>query len=142
MKLFSKLLIVSILFLSSCAKIYQAPAFATERSKHKTMAILPFKISFSPRSFAKGTELNVITAAEEKHTIFMQEQIYTYFLSNMGSGSYSIEIQDISRTNAILKKANIGSQDIASKTREELATLLGVDVVLSGNANMTKPMLI
>ncbi len=140
MKKITILLAVCALLFSSCAEIYLAPVFSTERSKHKTMAILPFKIAFSPKSFAKGTDATVISTTEEKHSVLMQEQVYTYFLKRLGKGAYTIDFQDISRTNALLKKANIGYADIPTKTKEELATLLGVDVVLSGSANMSKPM--
>lgn len=139
MKKFTFLFAVCALLFFSCAEIYLAPTFPTERSKHKTMAILPFKIAFSPKSFPKGTDEKAIIDSEEKHSVLMQEQIYTFFLKRLSKGKYTIDFQDISRTNALLKKANINYSDIATKTKEELATLLGVDVVLSGNANISKP---
>jgi hypothetical protein len=126
--------------LSSCADIYTAPSFATERRGHKTIAILPFKIAFSAKSFKSGTPQSVIEKEEAEHSRLIQEQVYTHFLRRLSNNRYSIEFQDISKTNALLKKSAISYDSLALKTNDELAQMLGVDVVLSGKVQMAKPM--
>ncbi|HSJ11689.1 MAG TPA: hypothetical protein VK916_03330, partial [Gillisia sp.] len=49
-----------------------------------------------------------------------------------------IEVQDPSKTNALLLKSDI--TDLARFTPEELATILGVDAIITGHFETDKPM--
>ena len=52
----------------------------------------------------------------------------------------TVEIQDPRTTTALLKKENIDYDNILDYTPQELAKLLGVDAVISGDFETNKPM--
>ena len=52
----------------------------------------------------------------------------------------SIEVQDPKRTNALLAKEGITYDNIQDQLPEDLAKILGVDAVISGDYETNKPM--
>lgn len=57
----------------------------------------------------------------------------------MNKNRYTIDFQDVDKTNSILAKAGIEYKDLATKDKGELCELLGVDGVVSGKILMSKP---
>ena len=66
--------------------------------------------------------------------------MYSWFLRRSDKYHYTVKFQDISKTNALLKQANINYTDLRTKSKEELAKLLGVDATISSSVRMDKPM--
>ena len=79
-------------------------------------------------------DLNTKTAYD------IQEKMYGWFLRRGDKMQYTVNFQDVTKTNAKLKEAGITYKDLKSTDREKLAKLLGVDAVMQNRVNMEKPM--
>ncbi len=136
------LLLAGTLFLASCGPtIYKATDFSDKTSSHKTVAILPAEVSIQLRpNEMKNTTAEQIKQMEETTGKDIQNKMYTWFLRRSEKFKYTVTFQDVSRTNALLQQANLNYTTINSKTKDELARLLGVDAVISSRATMKKPM--
>lgn len=82
--------------------------------------------------------IETLKESQQKTGYDIQGNSYTWFLQRQKH--YSINFQDIDKTNALLKKANISFDNIALQDKAELCKLLGVDGIISGKATMLKPM--
>lgn len=126
-----KFLFLSILFTSlfcnSQKQIFESPKMKEIISTHKTVAILPFSATISYRKQPKDYNADANKEAETKLGYDMQTGMYTYLLKNITD--YTTEVQDVERTNALLKKNNLYDK-LAETTPEELAKILGVDAVI------------
>lgn len=136
------LLILIILFTISCApKIYEAPDFAKIARKHKVVAILPADvlIRLRPNDAKKMTQEQVNENAE-KTGFEIQDAMYSWFLRRSGKLNYSVDFQDITKTNGLLKTAGFRYADLKTVDRQALAQKLGVDAVIQDYTTMDKPM--
>jgi hypothetical protein len=131
-----------LLVFTSCGPtIYKASNFSDVTASHKTVAILPTKVNIQLRpNEMKKTTQEQINQSQETTGLSIQDRMYSWFLNRSDRFKYTVTFQDISKTNALLKKAGIGYNDIDSKTKEEIAKLLDVDAVISSRADMKKPM--
>jgi hypothetical protein len=93
----------------------------------KTVAILPYKANISYKKMPKGVTIENIKEEEKVASIQMQEGMYTYLLRK--SNDYSVSFQDVSRTNALLKKAGI-FDNLDEVLADSICKVLGVDAVL------------
>ncbi len=136
------LLLALAVVIASCGPtIYKASDFSDKTSSHKTVAILPADVSIQLRpNEMKNVTADQIKQMQEETGKNIQDKMYSWFLKRSDKYKYTVSFQDISRTNALLSQANIGYADIATKTKDELARLLGVDAVISTRASMKKPM--
>ena len=136
------LMAVLAVLVSSCGPtIYKADQFSTVAAKHKTVAILPSDVNISLRpNEAKKTTPEQLAKNEENTGYAMQDKLYGWFLKRQNKFHYTVAFQDVTETNARLKKAGISFGDLRTKSRKELAELLGVDAVISSNVRMDKPM--
>ena len=131
-------LAATLAFASCGPTIYKSQNFETSRTQVKTVAVIPFGCSIDSKRLPKNVTIETLKASEQKTGYDVQNNVYTYFLQR--SDNYTVEFQDIDRTNALLKKANIAYEDIALKDKAELCTLLGVDGIVTGRISMSKPM--
>jgi hypothetical protein len=131
------LLIITVL-LSGCAQIYRAPSFS--RYKVKTLAILPFESKISVKKLPKGVTIASIREQEVSNGNSMQTHAYTYFLRALSKDRYTVDFQDIDKTNTLLKEAGIEYTELWSISKEKMCKILGVDAVLSGKMTQEKPM--
>lgn len=131
-----------ILFLISCApKIYYAPDFEKLAKKHKSVAILPADvvIRLRPNDAKKMTQEQADENA--KQTGYeIQDAMYSWFLRRSGKLNYSVDFQDITKTNSLIKDAGIVYSDLKTKDRSSLAKLLNVDAVIQNSTSLDKPM--
>lgn len=115
--------------LEGSKQIFEVKDLKEKIAKHKTVAILPFdtKITYKkqPKNFSaeanKQQELSISTS--------IQSSMYTYLLRR--NNDYSIELQDIDKTNILLKKAGIANK-LDEYTKDEIAKILNVDAIISG----------
>ena len=125
------ILFLSILFTSvfcySQKQIFESPKMREIISSHKTVAILPFNATISYRKQPKDYNADANKEAEIKLGYDMQAGMYTYLLKNISE--YTTGVQEVERTNALLKKNNLFDK-LAETTPEELAKILGVDAVI------------
>ena len=131
-----------IIFITSCGpKIYKTADFSDKTSSHKIVAILPTDVTIQLRpNEMKKTTPEQIAQSQESTGKDIQDKMYSWFLKRSDRFKYTVAFQDISKTNALLSKAGITYSSMATKTKEELCQILGVDAVISSRASMKKPM--
>ena len=140
-KYFLQSVLIAFVFASCGPKIYKSSAFDAALTKHKTVAILPADVSTRLRpNEAKKVTIEQLNDINEKTGFAIQDKMYSWFLRRSDKYQYTVTFQDITRTNALLKQAGISYNDLATKDRTELSTLLGVDAVLQNRTSLDKPM--
>lgn len=129
------------LFVACGPKIYQSNEFSSVASTHKTVAVLPAIVSIQLRpNQAKKISEEDIKNNELSTGYGVQDKMYSWFLRRQDKMNYTVTFQDVSQTNALLKKANLSYEDLRTTSKKELADLLGVDAVISTDIDMEKPM--
>lgn len=108
-------------------QIFESPKMQEFISTHKKVAILPFNATIGYRKLPKDFSADANKEAELKLGNDMQSGMYTYLLRK--TSDYTVEVQDIERTNALLKKNDLIDK-LAETSPEELAKVLGVDSVI------------
>lgn len=137
---FSVFLLIIGTMISCGPTIYLSPDFNKIKSNHKTLAILPFNVSITAKKLPKDYTPEMIKE-EEKNTGFsIQNHSYTYFLKESSKNRYTVNFQDIDKTNNLLNKAGIDYEKMRVYSKEELCNVLGVDAIISGKVTMEKPM--
>ena len=124
--LFSSLL-TSVFSYSQDKQIFESPKMQEFISSHKKVAILPFNATIGYRKLPKDFDASANKEAEFELGYDMQSGMYTYLLRK--TSDYTVEVQDIERTNAILRKNNLIDK-LAETSTEELAKVLEVDAVI------------
>jgi hypothetical protein len=88
----------------------------------------------------KGMTTADIRESEIKSSLACQNSLYTFALEKKSENKITIEIQDINRTNALLKKNNINETNYEAQLPEDLCKILGVDAVILGDIVASQPM--
>ena len=122
--------------------MYENPNFDEIAKTHNIIAIVPFKtqVKLRPKQMKdmSSEQLNRIEKSEGES---IQTAMYSWFLKRKKRGDLkSLEIQDPRTTTAMLKKQNIDYNNITDFTPKELAAILEVDAVISGDFETNKPM--
>lgn len=125
--LIAALLCVMCLFGQSTKQTYQVPNLKSHLTKHRIVAILPFRVSISYKKVPKGFDAEGNRLQELKDGINMQQGMYTYLLRK--SKDYTVSFQDIERTNILLKKAGLFDK-IDETMQDSICRLLKVDAVI------------
>lgn len=125
---------LSVLLLSSCAKIFYSTDATALANNHKTIAILPPTVSIAA---TKKTDAEAIKEQQKTESLNFQREMYSWILMRKKQGRITQEIQDIETTNAKLKKA--GYPETAF-TPSEMCEILGVDGIMGSNYVLNKPM--
>ncbi len=135
----SLLLVFTGLMTAGCgATIYQNQEFGSITSAHKQVAVLPFKVTFA--KIPKDVTPEAALKLEKNEAAQFQRALYGALLQRQGKGEYTVQFQDIDRTNAVLTQANIDYDNIGAQTKDSLAKMLSVDAVMSGNIRRSQPM--
>lgn len=125
--LFLSSLLTSVFSYSQDKQIFESPKMQEFISTHKKVAILPFNATIGYRKLPKDFDAAANKEAELKLGYDMQSGMYTYLLRK--TSDYTVEVQDVERTNALLKKNDLIDK-LAETSPEELAKILGVDAVI------------
>lgn len=110
-------------------QVFSSPKLEESIKNHKTAAILPFTTKMSFRKQPKDFNLEANQEKEKAMAKSIQSSMYTFLLRK--SKDYSVEFQDVDKTNILLKKAGM-SDKLDEYTKDEIAKVLGVDAVISG----------
>ena len=129
------LLIVAILILQSCAKVFYTPDARSLASTHKIIAIIPPKVSIAARRKVDGAAL---IEQQKTESINFQREMYSWMLKRKMQGKILVDIQDVETTNAKLAAAGYGDKN--SLTPSDLSKVLNVDGILTSNYSLSKPM--
>ena len=126
--------------LCACAthEAYLNPQFGPTTSAHHTVAILPFHVSISRVRLPKNLSAADVERMEHEEGLAVQTQLQTQLLRR--AERYTVQFQDVARTNALLAQAGINADSLDAHTMDELAKVLNVDAVISGRIERSKPM--
>ncbi len=125
----------------SQTRLYENPNFDAISKDHKIIAILPFKttVKLRPKDM-KDMSPEQLLKIETDQSYSIQSAMNSWFLQRDKDGNLRVKVQDPATTNAILKKNGISYNNMDQFTPSELANLIGVDAVISGNFETNKPM--
>ncbi len=140
MRYFRRAAAVLALSLSGCAthQSYLSPQFTSTTSAHRQVAVLPFHVSIARERLPKSITPEDLVRMETEEGLAVQRQFHAELLRR--ADRYTVEFQDVSRTNLLLERAGLSQDSLAGRTKEELAELLGVDAVITGSIRRSKPM--
>lgn len=111
-------------------QVFESPKLKAEVATHKIVAILPFNTKISYRKQPKNFNAEANREQEKAMSKSIQSSMYTFLLRK--SKDYTVEFQDVDKTNTLLKKAGMADH-LDEYTKDEIAKALGVDALLSGN---------
>ncbi|MCB0707727.1 MAG: hypothetical protein KDC34_20570 [Saprospiraceae bacterium] len=133
-------LLLATLLLQACGPtVYISPGFKSAAASHQQIALLPFDVIFTNDKIREDIPPEVVYEMESDMGYAMQDEAFSFLLNEIGKGRLLIDVQDIERTNLKLSEAGVGYYDLRNMPKEEIASLLGVDAVLSGKAEVDKP---
>lgn len=136
MKLIKQTLFIglTVVLLSSCAKIFYSPDARTLANKQQTFAIIPPNISIAA---SKKVDAEAMKEQQKTESINFQNEIYSWMLKRKMQGKITKEIQEVQTTNAKLLKAGYPENPL---TTAELCEVLGIDGIMTSNFGLSKPM--
>lgn len=114
----------------SAKQVFESPKLSEEIAKHKTVAILPFNVSITYRKQPKNFNAEANKEQEKSMSKSIQGSMYTFLLRK--GDKYTVEFQDVDKTNILLTKAGMIDK-LNEFTKDEIAKVLGVDAVIGGN---------
>ncbi len=77
---------------------------------------------------------------QQNESYDIQQSMYSWFLKRKQQGKLWVEVQDVNKTNSLLKKEGISYSNIKGFTAKEIAAILDVDAIISGRFETSKPM--
>jgi len=111
-------------------QVYEAPNFKAALNEHKTVAILPLRVTISFKKMPKNYDAASNNLQEKEDGINLQQGMYTYLLRK--ADKYSVTFQDVQRTNVLLKQAGLFDKT-DSVTADSLCHVLKVDAVITAS---------
>tara|TARA_B100001989_G_C24549191_1_gene473074 strand:- start:1802 stop:2455 length:654 start_codon:yes stop_codon:yes gene_type:complete len=140
-------LILILLFFSAfeikAQRDYESPDAKQKVLSHKNFAIVPFNFKVTGRKPRKMTqeeyERNILNA-EKDARLSCQAEFASRILKKLQKGKIVSQLQPVARTNALLSRAGITSEDLESSKYlpEELCEILEVDAVVLGSVESSK----
>jgi hypothetical protein len=121
------------------AQQYTHPNFAELSKTHKSIAVLPFKVTIDKKKLPKNVTLEMIAASEREEGTEFQRQLYARFLQRAQAGEYSVGFQDVDQTTTLLTRAGLTVDSLAMHTKDEIAKILSVDALVSGTIHQAQP---
>ena len=113
----------------SSKQIYESPKLKEAVKNHKLVAILPFKVTIAYKRPPKNFDPAANHDQELKLGKSIQSSMYTYLLRK--ADNYSVNFQDVEKTNVLLNRAKY-TDSLEMHTKDEIAKVLGVDAVIFG----------
>ena len=122
-------------------KLYLHPDAENYAKTTESFAIIPLRVQVKlrPKQLKDFTQEQIIQMGKDE-ALDIQKGMQTWFLARKKRGEFNGEIQNTTRTNALLTKEGIDIHDVAAYTPEELGKILGVDCVIMGSFETSKPM--
>ena len=113
--------------------IYLSNRFEQLSDDHKVLAIIPF---FTHLDLDEELSQPELKRLEEEEGYAVQNALETYFGRGKKRKKFSVSFQNTEDTNALLTRNKITYETIDRFTIRELASLLGVDGIISGNLDV------
>lgn len=127
------LLLTSLVFIAlsgnsqASKQTFEAPNLKAEIATHKTIAILPIKVTISYKKMPKDYNAEGNKLEEQKQGIGIQGGMYTYLLRK--SKDYTVTCQDVETTNILLKKAGLFDK-LDETLKDSICSVLKVDAII------------
>ncbi|MGB5429518.1 hypothetical protein [Eudoraea sp.] len=132
-----KLLFITLLacgtFINAQKNVYESTKFDALSKDHHVLAIIPFVTHLALEENITNEESKKLA---ENEGYAVQDALETYFGLGQKKKKFTVDFQNIKNTNAILAQNNISYHNIDIYTIKELAQILEVDAVLSGNLDL------
>lgn len=128
------LISLSLVILSSCAKIFYSSDAIQLAHAQKTIAILPPTVSIAA---GRKTDADAIKEQQKTESLNFQKEMYAWMLKRKMQGGITQEIQDVETTNSKLTKAGYPGEAMSPN---EICAVLGVDGIMGSNYALSKPM--
>jgi len=140
MKLMKQLtfIVLTLILLTSCAKVFYTPDAFDLAESHKRIAILPPTVSCITKS---NVDKKKIKEYEKSESLNFQKIMYAYMsrLKNKYKmqGKYFPDIQDVFTTNSTLINAGYSE---STYMISDFCSILGVDGILTSDFIISRPM--
>lgn len=125
----------------SQTKLYVHPDADTYVANTNTIAILPLKVQVKlrPKELKDFTSEQIVQMNKDE-ALDIQKAMYTWFLTRKKRGTMLVDVQNPTLTNTLLKKKGIDIHDYSEYLPSELGEILGVETIITGNFETSKPM--
>ncbi len=135
------LFLITTTIMYSQTKLYVNPEAKTYVANTEMIAILPLdvQVKLRPREL-KGLTAEEVAKMELNEALDIQKAMYTWFLTRKKRGTLLVKVQNPTTTNALLKKNNIDIHNYSEYLPSELGEILGVDAIITGSLETSKPM--
>ncbi len=131
----SFLLLMVMLLISACAKVYYSPEAESAARKHRIIAVAIPKVNIPAQKNMSADDLKKL--AESEAESFHAEMV-NWLLKRKDQGKISVDILDAATTLAKINRLKAEKGEFL--TPKEISDALGVDAVITSNYKMTKPM--
>jgi hypothetical protein len=131
-----KLILLTLLIgfgLNAQKNIYESSRFNVLSEDHEVLAVIPFITQLKLDQKTSTTESKKLAELEG---YAVQEALESYFLKRKKRKKFNVEFQNVSNTNALLKKNGIDYNNIDVYTTKELSKILGVDAIINGSLDL------
>ncbi len=132
-----KLLFITLLacgtLINAQKNVYESIKFDALSKDHHVLAIIPFITRLALEENISNEESKKL-AKNEGYAV--QDALETYFGLGQKKKKFTVDFQNIKNTNAILAQKNITYNNIDTYTIKELAEILEVDAIVSGNLDI------
>ena len=107
----------------------------------ETIAILPLNVQVKMRpKQMKDYSLEELEELQKSQSLDIQKAMHSWFLTRKQRGAFVLKIQPVARTNALLLREGIDIHNLDIYTPTELGEILGVETVIMGTFETSKPM--
>lgn len=110
-------------------QVFSSPKLQEAVKTHKLVAILPFEVKMTYKKQPRDFDIETNREKEREKAYSIQSSIYTFLLRK--ASKYTVEFQDVEKTNVLLKKAGM-TDKLGDFTKDEIAKALNVDAVIAG----------
>lgn len=106
-----------------------------------TIAILPLKVQVKlrPKQLKDFTSEQIVQMAHDE-ALDIQKGMHSWFLTRQKRGELRAKVQTPARSNALLKRAGVDIYAVDEFLPSEIGEILGVDCVIMGTFETSKPM--
>ena len=140
-KILSLLFIIGFISTNAQTKLFVHPDGVNYAKNTSSIAILPLKVQVKLRpKELKDFSSEQIIQMQKDEALDIQKGMHSWFLNRKKRGTFDKNIQSPTRTNALLKKANIDIHNADEYLPSELGEILGVDCIIMGSFETNKPM--
>jgi len=140
-KILLLLFLTSQFYLNAQTKLYVHPDADNYAANTKSIAMIPLdvQVKLRPKQLKDFTTEQIVEM-EKAESLDIQKGMHTWFLTRKKRGSLTAKIQTPARTNALLKKAGLDIHNMSEYLPSEIGKILGVDCIVMGTFETSKPM--